>query len=123
MSFIIKIHYILNKNSQDIILFKDYFINKLNWSNDQYERIKQDTFNLKEDSFILTKQFDENHFWILAKNIESLYIFINDEINLSFNDTVLIEKEEIYKYYIRLQGLISDINSLRKVYKKFDNND
>lgn len=118
MSIIKKFHYILNKNYQDLVLFKDHFINKLNWDQNQYERIKQDTFVLAEESYVLTQQFDVNQFWLLANNIESLYIFINDEMNLSFKDTFLIEKEEIYRYYIRLQGLMSDIHSLRKAYEK-----
>lgn len=66
MSLIKKFNYVLNKNYQDIVLFKNHFINKLNWDNDQYERIKEDTFVLAEESFILIKQFDEKQFWLLT---------------------------------------------------------
>lgn len=119
MTLLQRFHYILNKNYQDIILFKNHFINKLNWDVDQYERIKEDTFALAEECSNLITTYDENKFWLFADNIESLYIFIKDEIYVSFDEeTTLLSKEEIYRYYIRLQSLVGDINCLRKVHNK-----
>lgn len=122
MPLIKKINYILDKNYQDIVLFKDYFTNKLKWDNEQYERIKADSLCLSEDSFTLITEFDEDKFWLLADKVESLYIFIDKEIKTNFEELSMVNKEEIYRYYIRLKGLVTDINSLRKVHKRFYNN-
>lgn len=118
MPLIKKINYILDKNYQDIVLFKDYFIRKLKWDNAQYECIKEDSLSLSEESYKLIEEFDEEKFWLLADKIESLYIFIDKEIKLNFDELSMVNKEEFYKYYIRLNGLVTDIISLRKTHKK-----
>jgi len=119
MQLIERFHYILNKNCQDIVSYKTHFINKLNWDIDQYERIKEDTFALDKECSNLIKNLDENKFWLLADNIESLYNFLNDEISIVFDPNLtLLSKEEIYRYYIRLQSLVADINCLRRVHNK-----
>lgn len=108
----------LDKNYQDIVLFKDYFINKLKWDNEQYERIKEDSLSLSKDSYKLIEEFDEEKFWLLADKIESLYIFIDKEIKLNFDELSMVNKEEIYRYYIRLNALVTELISLKKAHKK-----
>lgn len=114
MPFLRNIYYRLDKNYHDILSFKDDFQYKLKWDNDQYEKLKRESFNLTEISYKLIDNFNEKEFWLLADKIESLYIMINDEINIIFGNFNMLHEEMVYRYLIRLKSIITDINYLKK---------
>lgn len=114
MPFLRNIYYRLDKNYHDILSFKDDFQYKLKWDNNQYEKLKQESFNLTETSYKLIDNFNEEKFWLLADNIENLYKMINNETNIIFGEENMLHEEMVYRYLIRLKNIVTDINYLKK---------
>lgn len=115
MPFFRKIYYLLNRNYYDILSFKNDLQYKLYWSDEKYEKIKQQSFDLTEVSYELIDNFNKDKFELFVDAVENLYLFINDEINITFDNSSNLNEEIIYRYLIRLNNVITDINYLKKI--------
>lgn len=115
MPFFRKIYYLLNRNYYDILSFKNDLQYKLCWSDEKYEKIKQQSFDLTEVSYELIDNFNKDKFELFVNAVENLYLFINDEINITFDNSSNLNEEIIFRYLIRLNNVITDINYLKKI--------